>query len=382
MNFDIATGYRDLIFSKSVRPMEIKEETKNWKLLQGYVYVMSKKFRPFPDDPERLLIKIGYSDFEADDGRDKYLQRLQTHKTSLISFKVHRIYLYTDGGASTLKGKAYDAEQNLHRLVVDTYNPPSVRITFDQKGTDREKPRPTEWFWVKNGKRGLEKMLKWMDEQIFNNMPYPAIHGTRFTGDGPNDYQYILPDVEYPDRGQQMTRFEINPESGTVKERRDLARTSKSVHAKRKGQKEMQLDRIEKDRVRKEKEKAIKAEGRRLAKTQAEWSKIFKGQKFYDKNMGVDNYGRKDDGKYPNKKVTKVSSWKRGMYLVHYTIDTIPRLLAKIPEDDLKFHTDEIPLHEAFDLKDFAHLKKKYKVNYEYFKDKFNYDPNVNLEDD
>ena len=167
MNFDIATGYRDLIFSKSVRPMEIKEETKNWKLLQGYVYVMSKKFRPFPEDTERLLIKIGYSDFEADDGRDKYLQRLQTHKTSLISFKVHRIYLYTDGGASTLKGKAYDAEQNLHRLVVDTYNPPSVRITFDQKGTDREKPRPTEWFWVKNGKRGLEKMLKWMDEQIF-----------------------------------------------------------------------------------------------------------------------------------------------------------------------------------------------------------------------
>ena len=80
--------------------------------------------------------------------------------------------------------------------------------------------------------------------------------------------------------------------------------------------------------------------------------------------------------------MTKVSSWKRGMYLVHYTIDTIPRLLAKIPEDDLKFHTDEITLHEAFDLKDFAHLKKKYKVNYEYFKDKFNYDPNVNLEDD
>ena len=119
MNFDIATGYRDLIFSKSVRPMEIKEETKNWKLLQGYVYVMSKKFRPFPEDPERLLIKIGYSDFEADDGRDKYLQRSQTHKTSLISFKVHRIYLYTDGGASTLKGKAYDAEQNLHRLVVE-----------------------------------------------------------------------------------------------------------------------------------------------------------------------------------------------------------------------------------------------------------------------
>ena len=66
MNFDIATGYRDLIFSKSVRPMEIKEETKNWKLLQGYVYVMSKKFRPFPEDTERLLIKIGYSDFEAD----------------------------------------------------------------------------------------------------------------------------------------------------------------------------------------------------------------------------------------------------------------------------------------------------------------------------
>ena len=99
--------------------MEIKEETKNWKLLHGYVYVMSKKFRPFPEDPERLLIKIGYNDFEADDGRDKYLQRSQTHKTLLISLKVHRIYLYTDGGASTLKGKAYDAEQNLHRLVVE-----------------------------------------------------------------------------------------------------------------------------------------------------------------------------------------------------------------------------------------------------------------------
>jgi hypothetical protein len=347
---------------------------------------MSKRFRAFPDDPERLLMKIGYSDFNTGDGEDKLLKRLGDHKTALISFKVHRIYLFTDDGGSTLKGKAFDAEQNLHRMVVDTYNPPSVNITFDNKGSNRDKPRPTEWFWVKD-ERKFEKMLRWMDEQVFAIFPYPAIHGTRFLGDGPKDYQFIDADKEYPNRGQHATRFEVNPTRGTVKEREELSRSAKSFHGKNVPQKVSQLDRIEKEKQQKARKKAISEESKRLAKTSAFWNQPYakgglKGMKFYDKDMGKDEYGRKDDGKYPNKIVVKVSRWKPNAFLVHYTIDARRRDLVNISKDELDYHSGTIPLHEFLDITSVAKYKKKHIESYKYFEDRFNYDPEVVLDDD
>ena len=121
-------------------------------------------------------------------------------------------------------------------------------------------------------------------------------------------------------------------------------------------------------------EQTIKEENRRLERTQADWNKVFKNQRFRHNSMGVDELGRKDDGKYPDKKVTKVTPWKRGAYLVHYTLDMAPRQLMGVPKEDLIFYTGEIPIHEAFELEAFKHLKQEYKANYEYFRDKFNFD--------
>tara|TARA_B100000424_G_scaffold203511_1_gene160601 strand:+ start:715 stop:1887 length:1173 start_codon:yes stop_codon:yes gene_type:complete len=390
MDFDISTGYKELNLRKSVHPEVLKEETGDYRLIRGYVYIMSKKFKAFPEDPERLLLKIGFSDFATDDGKDKFLARLNSHKTSLISFKLWRLYLFDEGESATKKGRAYDAEQLLQQMITDTYNPPQVRITFDQRGMNVEKPRPTEWFWIKGNERNLNKVLDWMDTVVFTKIPYLAIHGTKFFGNGARDFTMINPKVKYKDIiSNRYTRMEVDPSKGTVQERKELTRISKSDYAKVPDQKELQLDRIAKDREREKQKKLIKAEGRRLARTVAYWNAPvskggLRGMKFYDKDMGDDGYGRKDDGKFPNKKVTEVRTWKRGQYLVYYTIDATDRQLLKISGEDLDFYGGSIPLHEFMDIKDkkIAKYKKDHDEAYQYFKQKFNYDPEVTLVDD
>ena len=100
MDFDWGEPLKAEILGRVLYPDEIKEKTKNWNMIKGYVYIISKKFRAFPKDPERLLMKIGMSDFGADDGRGKKerkdLSRLQGFRTTLISFKLHRLFQFDE----------------------------------------------------------------------------------------------------------------------------------------------------------------------------------------------------------------------------------------------------------------------------------------------
>ena len=57
MQFDWGNGRKSEIYSRAIYPESIKEQTKNWNTIKGYVYLISKRFKAFPTDPERILLK-------------------------------------------------------------------------------------------------------------------------------------------------------------------------------------------------------------------------------------------------------------------------------------------------------------------------------------
>ena len=67
--------------------------------------------------------------------------------------------------------------------------------------------------------------------------------------------------------------------------------------------------------------------------------------------------GRKDDGGFPKKIITHVSKPKKldkaqaGLMVVHYKPDVTKEELALMSKEDLEFHTDYLPLHEAMNSK-------------------------------
>ena len=66
MDFDQSASDKNLLLTDAILPESIKKETKNWNTIKGYIYIISKKFKAFPSDPDRLLMKIGFSDFFTD----------------------------------------------------------------------------------------------------------------------------------------------------------------------------------------------------------------------------------------------------------------------------------------------------------------------------
>lgn len=393
MDFDWGDPLKSEILGRALYPKEIKEKTKNFGMIKGYVYIISKKFRAFPNDPERLLMKIGMSDFNTDDGRGekerKDLSRLQGFRTTLISFKLHRLYQFDERDTDKDRGSALATEQELHKMVVNEFNPPAIRITFDNTKMDGRKDRPTEWFWIKYGDKGMKKILKWIDEQVYTTTNFEPIWATRFTGNPTQEnyeYENIKPEEEYPDRPPKITSFEVV--SGTVQEKNELSRTSEAVTAKRKTQRQATINRAERQKQLQARNAEILKQEKELEKTKEFWLQVFKkmGRKFYDKNMGARD-GREDDGKYPNKIVTAVSKPKKlsnapaGMFVVHYKPDVTRRELAQMSREDIEFHTDYIPLHEAMNLKSFKNIKEKYKKEFDHFKKKYKY-PDIPIEGD
>jgi len=389
MDFDMGDGQKNELLAMAIRPDALKKETKNWNLIRGYVYIISKKFRAFPNDPERLLMKIGFSDFKTDDKADddnpknrKDLARLAGFRTTLISFKLHRLFLFGEYQNELARGAAFDFEQQMHKIVVNKFNPPAVRITFDNEAVKGYKDRATEWFWVKNGDRGMKKLLEFIDKEAYFSTNFEPIHATRFfdnpTDENPN-LEVIKPDEEFPDRPPKINSFIVV--NGTVKERSELSRIGDSVQSKRQTQRQQIINENEEKKMLKKRNQAIAEENKKLEKTAAFWSKVFKNfnkGKFVDKNMG-ERDGRKDDGRYPNYKVSKVTKAKhlnnapRGLFIVHYQPDVTRKELREMSPEDVTFHTDYLPLYEALDLKSFKDLKQKYMKEYLHLKKKYRY---------
>tara|TARA_A100001015_G_C14927568_1_gene687067 strand:- start:801 stop:1208 length:408 start_codon:yes stop_codon:yes gene_type:complete len=128
--------------------------------------------------------------------------------------------------------------------------------------------------------------------------------------------------------------------------------------------------------MKKERDKIRKKE--HIERTAAFWTKVFKHETFTDKNMG-ERDGIKDDGKYPHYKIYKVTKEKKlsgsppGLFVVHYKPNVDRKTLQQMTDEEIKFRTDYIPLHEAMDLKDLSHIKKLYKKEYNHFKQKYRY---------
>ena len=393
MDFDLTQSDKNFLLNKAIYPEELREKTKDFNTLKGYIYIISKKFRAFPSDPERVLMKIGFSDFFTDDRRDKKegdkdrkdLSRLRGFRTTLISFKLWRLIMFDERDTELVKGSAHEVEKELQKMVVDKYDPPSVRITFDNEPMKGYNDRPTEWFWVKGGEKGLIKILEWIDKQLYYNTQFEPAWVTRFHGNpepkNPN-MSSINPDEEFPDRPPKITSFIVT--RGKVKERNELSRITKAVEGKRITQRQTTEDKKETDKQLEQRKKEIRAEHKKIEKSVSFWSDKLKGKKFTDRNMGkrvLDNGDEvKDDGKYPHYFIHKVSRPTQrikgapaGVTLVHYKPDVTKRQRMKMTPEEIEFRTDYMMLHEFMDLKDMKDIKTKYKKEYDHMVKKFRY---------
>jgi hypothetical protein len=92
--------------------------------LESFIYAIAKTFKPFDDSDELHLVELGFSKFEDFNSSYNGLSRLSGLKTGLISFKVHRLYLYDSSFDTNLKSsRALQAEQRLHTAIEEDYKP-------------------------------------------------------------------------------------------------------------------------------------------------------------------------------------------------------------------------------------------------------------------
>ena len=128
------------------------------------VYIIQKKFRPTLNGQEKNLYKIGFTRLQ----RDKV--RLNELRTALVSFKLHRLYLYETKDFQGKKGiddtYAQTVEQHLHNWVLENFKFPVVRIPFP--GSVEGRVSPSEWFQVamKNETAFLDKIDDYVQRQI------------------------------------------------------------------------------------------------------------------------------------------------------------------------------------------------------------------------
>ena len=174
MNFNLD---KEQTFARALKPNDIQSLTKNWSTIEGYVYIISKVMPPHEGDPPLNCVKVGFSNITTRDKFDKGYARLLSFRTSLISFKVHRIYLFEANDFDAGKKEAFGlsanmAEQMLHRLIDDKFKPKQVRLKFSNK-------EKSEWWNVKE--KQMDDFLKFCDTRVQLDTSFPPVYGTRFT---------------------------------------------------------------------------------------------------------------------------------------------------------------------------------------------------------
>ena len=162
-------------WSRATEPQSLKEI---WSNLESFVYVIAKTFKPFDDAEELHLVKLGFSKFEDFNNSYKGLSWLSGLKTGLISFKVHRLYLYDSFDTNLKSSRANQAEQRLHSAIEEHYKPDRVRVKFRGFSSITDRNPNTEWFAIP--KPEMPKFLKWLDDQVFYEINPVALYGTVF----------------------------------------------------------------------------------------------------------------------------------------------------------------------------------------------------------
>lgn len=355
MDFNVGgRNSRELTFSRALKPNEIKTETKNWSTIEGYVYIISKVMPPHEDDPPLNCVKVGFSNVTTKEKFDKSYTRLLSFRTSLISFKVHRIYLFTasafDQGKKEVFGlNANNAEQLLHRLIDDRFKPTQVRLQF----TNGIK---TEWWNVKE--KQMEKFLDFCDKKVQLDTLIPPIYGTRFT----RNKSYP---IKFPNRTMGVGVFV--DEKGVPKSKQKYRKTNNQYA---KNERVRRTDLAVRRAIKAE--KALKgAKRRELEKTVKFWEDVFLDKKFTDKKMWPE-----DKGLWGGKKVVD-SVWRQKGEQIYVGYAPDIRKAAKSGGDSSKQEQIDnasgyLTVNEALDQ--FPALKRKYKASYDFYVQKNSYE--------
>jgi len=352
MNFNLE---KELSFARALKPNDIKTQTKNWSTIEGYVYIISKVFPPYEGDPPLNCVKVGFSNVTTREKFEKGYTRLLGFRTSLISFKVHRIYLFEKNDFDEGKKEAYGlsarmAESMLHRRIDDKFKPTQVRIKYHNDN-------PTEWWNVKE--KQMAKFLDFCDKTIQLDTSFPPIWGTEFTS------RKSTP-IKFPNRimGVGVSVDETGVPQKKKKYRNTNNKYARDLQARRAAVAYMKSIQAE---------KAIKgAKRRELEKTMKFWEGVFLGKKFTDKKMHPD-----DKGYFKGKKIIDEVFKADGQTVIGYAPDV--REAAKTGGDANKQEqifngSGYLTINEA--LLYYPSLKKKYKASYDWYvkKNKFEED--------
>ncbi len=342
---------REQTFARALKPNEIREATKNWNLIEGYIYVISKLMPAAEGEPNVNCVKVGFSNVTTRERFDKGYQRLLGFRTSLLHFNVHRIYLFKrsdfdPGKAEAFGLAAYQAEQTLHKLIDLKFKPPQVHIRFSN-GNE------SEWWNIKE--KYMPEFLKFLDTKVQLDTPEPPVYGTAFSRNSTKR-------IEFPER-LLVTGITVDEEG--VPERKKKYRKTNNRYARdlrnRRTTAELVANKIE--------EKTMTAATRRkLEKTVAFWEKELVGLKFTDKKMHPD-----DKGLYRGKKIIdSVFKEVRQQILVSYDPDISDRTKERAKEDDIENASGVLTINET--LLYFPDLQKKYLDSYQYYKRRNNFE--------
>jgi hypothetical protein len=261
-------------------------------------------------------------------------------RTSLISFKVHRFYMY-EANIDNNYIQAHKSETMLHKLSVDTFAPKTYRVKFTTNND-------SEWFAIE--KKDMTKFLNFLDDLVYNRIKPEVLTGTAFTK---NTYKEIKIKKDPRLSGFNGKNVKDNPRIITNEQSQRLARSIKQVQTI-----SAQFDRDAKKRKENDVNKS------KLAKDEKYWKDIFMGKTFYDKKM---YYG--DKGKFPHKKITGVF-YHRQVLIEYEAIDE--KLKTQSQKDK---EGGYITVNEMLD--NFKDLKKKNKESYEYYKDLNNFEDDI-----
>ena len=133
---------------EAVKPRAIKAQTRDWTSLEGFVYVISKKMSIRQNGKMINCVKIGMSNLNTREGFDKSYTRLLNFRTTLVSYNLHRIYLFTandnDANDDEPMGlSAYNAEQTTHKLMEVLWEDPAWVVHKD-RGPRSDHARTTD----------------------------------------------------------------------------------------------------------------------------------------------------------------------------------------------------------------------------------------------
>jgi hypothetical protein len=356
MNFNLrARGDK---FDNALMPKSIKADTDDWTKIEGYVYVISKMMPPYSgeegheDDKPLNCMKVGFARLGGT--YEKGFERMNSFKTALITFRIHRIYLFgpndfDQGKKEPLGENARRAEQLLHYMIDHKFKPEQVRITFSTESN-------TEWWEIK--RRNMDKFLKFCDEVVENDTFAPPLYGTAFTQKTASEVPFVnRPEGKVGAYYTKKGEFKL----------KDTARATKSKH----GSTERSVNTAIKVIQALEEEKKLTAKKRKeFTKTVTYWKDLLVGKKFTtkEKMYGGDKKYFAKNGKttYVVTAVKYLPMWQQ--FMVFYEPDVRKARKYKKDGSETKEFEDaqgELPINEMLD--EFPALKRKHMESWEYY---------------